>query len=84
MDYWHFNFICPYFIWDEKQRIGCEGKHILKFDTGNDARRYMKEYCAGWKWHKCPHADQMNKFYEESKENGKSQKRKGRTQSPDK
>ena len=74
MDYWHFNFICPYFKWDEKQRVGCEGKHILKFDSPNEARAFLKRYCAGWKWGDCPHAAEMNKRYEEKHKNGKRKK----------
>ena len=70
MDYWHMNFICPYFKWDDKDRVGCEGKHILKFDNKFAAKRFMQNYCAGWKWHLCPHAQHMNKIYEE-KNNGK-------------
>ena len=72
MDYWHFNFICPYFKWDEKQRIGREGKHILKFDSPKEARAFMKTYCAGWRFSECPHAAKMNKRYEEKNKNGKS------------
>lgn len=73
MDYWHFNFICPFFKWDEQKRIGCEGKHILKFNSPLGARLYMKTYCASWNWKNCPHAAELNKKYEE-KNNGKLHK----------
>lgn len=65
MDYWHMAYKCPYFKWDEKLRVGCEGKHILRFDTVTQAKKYMKSYCAGWKYDKCQHAARMNQYYEE-------------------
>lgn len=74
MDYWHYNFICPYFKWDEKQRVGCEGKHVLKFDSANAAKKFMKSYCAGWKWGQCPHAEKMNQEYE-GRNNGNNNQR---------
>ena len=71
MDYWHFNFICPYFKWDEDRRVGCEGKHIMAFGNKDEAKRFMLAYCAGWEWEKCPHAEKMNEYYEkEHQKNG--------------
>lgn len=64
MDYWHYNFICPYFVWDTEKAVGCEGNHSIKFDRKEDAKRFMRDYCADWKWGMCPHALTMNKKYE--------------------
>ena len=71
MDYWHSKFICPYYKWSERLRIGCEGKHILKFDTVSEIQKYTKAYCAGWKWQRCPHADKLNQQYEEENKHGR-------------
>lgn len=68
MDYWHYNFICPYFKWDKEKSVGCTGKHSMKFDSKKNARDFMKKYCAGWAWEQCPHAQEMIERYERSEE----------------
>ncbi len=63
MDYWHFNFACPYFMWDTKTDIGCENKTALRFPDKKTCRRYLKAYCVG-DWKKCTYAKALNEFYE--------------------
>ena len=71
MDYWHLNFICPYFRRDEELFVGCEGKHKITFVNRDEAKRFMTAYCAGWEWKKCPHAEKINEHYERIHGNGK-------------
>lgn len=64
MDYWHFYFICPYFKWDDEKKVGCEGRHVMAFASREEAKKFMTVCCAGWEWEKCPHAQEMNEYYE--------------------
>ena len=69
MDYWKKTFRCPFFRYDEKQILGCEGGRI-KFPDAATAKRFMDEYCAhpsnGWK--DCCIAACLLKFYETQEE----------------
>lgn len=53
---------CPFFKWDGRQEISCEGGRILfpNSDTGNT---YMNCYCAG-DWKKCSVAEALLQYYE--------------------
>ena len=71
MDYYHLQWQCPFFKWDEKQRIGCEGG-ILRFPSKGTCRAFAGKHCAsadGWKH--CTLANSMNEFYEEVPDCGK-------------
>lgn len=46
MDYWHKKWACPFFRWDEKCCIGCEGGK-LRFREAQSAQTYMDAYTFG-------------------------------------
>lgn len=70
MDYWHKAWTCPYFVWDEKLKIGCEcGK--LTFPDKKSAVDYMNCYCASHGWQKCTIAASTTEYYERTGNNDK-------------
>ena len=69
MDYWHKAWTCPFFTWDDKKSVGCEGGK-LRFPDKESAVQYMDTYCAspmGWK--KCTVAASLLKYYDRKEEN---------------
>lgn len=55
---------CPFFGWDERLCIHCEGGKV-KFQDRQAAVEYIDLHCAsldGWK--RCSIADSLNKYYE--------------------
>ena len=71
--YWHMYVICPYFAWENKTAIGCEGKTVHRFPKGRMCRSYQEKYCAG-NWQECTYAKVMNEYYEQEQgeKDGKS------------
>lgn len=63
MDYWHMYYICPFFHWDDVQRIGCEGKTVLQFPDRTSAQDFMKNYCASHHWKDCSYARMLLDYY---------------------
>lgn len=60
-------FQCPFFTWDEKNKVHCEGGVIAL--PVPELRRYMDTYCAhmpGWKC--CPIAKALNDYYDRQPE----------------
>ena len=58
---------CPFFKWDGKQEISCEGGRV-NFPLPDTANAYMNEYCAG-DWKKCSVAAALLEYYETEEEN---------------
>ena len=73
--YWHMYVICPYFCWDAKEAIGCEGKTTHRFPKGKLCKEYQAKYCAA-DWKSCTYAQALNQYYEAEgdNKNGKPQK----------
>lgn len=63
---------CPFFVWDEKQKIHCEGG-TLKFCKGREKSRYAHQYCANFsEWKMCTLSQFLLEKYErEEREHGK-------------
>lgn len=65
MDYWHKAWTCPFFKWDDKQCVACEGGK-LHFPDKESATEYMDAFCAGkdraWEW--CSIAASLLQYYE--------------------
>ena len=58
------SWVCPFFKWDERLRVHCEGGRQV-FPDGQAARDYAGRYCAcmeGWK--NCSVADNLLRYYE--------------------
>lgn len=56
-------FQCPFFRWDERKKVHCEGG-VLALPVP-ELRRYMDSYCAnmpGWK--SCPIAKGLEEYYD--------------------
>ena len=62
--YTHVNWVCPFFKWDERLRIHCEGGRQVYPDR-QAARDYAQRYCThmeGWKC--CSVAENLLRYYE--------------------
>lgn len=64
MDYWHRDWKCPFFKWDEKLLVVCEGGRVI-FPDEKAARDYFDRYCAHLPgWEGCCIAAVLSGFYE--------------------
>ena len=56
---------CPFFLWEQKLAIHCEGGQI-RFVDHAERLGYITEYCASVKgWQNCSIAQQISKRYED-------------------
>ena len=61
-------FQCPFFKWDERKKVHCEGGVVAL--PVPELRRYMDRYCASLEdWEKCSFAGTLLEFYERDEEN---------------
>ncbi len=66
----HKTWTCPFFLWDGKKEISCEGGRIC-FHTSHSANDYMNAYCAGGNnWQQCTVAKALLKYYDEEENYG--------------
>lgn len=68
MGYYHYYWTCPYYKWDERRSVHCEGGRI-GLPTNAAAREYFRTYCcdiAGWK--RCTVARAISRHYETADE----------------
>ncbi|MEA4920642.1 MAG: hypothetical protein VB078_06970 [Clostridiaceae bacterium] len=56
--YW----LCPFFKWDGKAEISCEGGRV-KLPDGVTANEYMNTFCAG-DWRRCTIAAALLQYYD--------------------
>lgn len=69
--YTHKSWACPFFSWDEKCKVHCEGG-CIKFRDRREAGDYQDRYCAsvtGWK--DCTMAKSAVEYYERTEKNAK-------------
>lgn len=69
--YTHKSWACPFFKWDEKCKVHCEGG-CVKFRDRREAGDYQDRYCAsvtGWK--ECTMAKSAVEYYERTEKNAK-------------
>lgn len=69
MEYWHKPFECPFYLWNEKRTIGCEGGKI-HIESKLAFMEFM-ETCET-KWKSCPIAqalinDEERKHYDKER-----------------
>ena len=55
-------FLCPFFTWDERTRVHCEGGR-MSFKDRKAAMEYIDRYCAG-EWRGCTMAAALLRYYE--------------------
>lgn len=54
---------CPFFKWDEKRKVHCEGGKVAL--PGKEQTEYIEQYCASEQgWRECPLAKALEKYYE--------------------
>ena len=71
-DYWHKEWVCPFFMGATKKRIVCEGESTFIFPDKDSATQYMDEYCSNINGYcKCTLADALLKYYERIDEHEK-------------
>ena len=69
MDYWHKKWACPFFKWDERLCVGCEGGKLRFADTEH-ALAYMDAHCANMPgWEQCSVAVSLLQYYDRQGEN---------------
>ena len=62
--YSHITWTCPFFTWDEKTTIHCEGGKI-RFPDAQAKREYAKAYCArDGTWQECSVAAALMHYYD--------------------
>lgn len=60
------SFQCPYFKWDEREKVHCEGG-VVNLPI-QELRRYMDRHCSSAKgWEECPIARSLNEYYDRKK-----------------
>lgn len=56
-------FQCPFFRWDERQKVHCEGGAVCL--PVPELRRYMDRYCSSLQgWRDCPIAKSLEEYYD--------------------
>ncbi|MCD7927348.1 MAG: hypothetical protein LUF80_00560 [Oscillospiraceae bacterium] len=63
MDWWKYSWRCPFYLWSDRLEVHCEGKCRIGFGDGQEAREYLREYCAG-EWERCTVARSKLQYYE--------------------
>lgn len=65
MDYWHKRWACPFFRWDQRRRVACEGRCGVVMADREEAAAYMERYCASLNgWERCALARALLGRYE--------------------
>ena len=64
MRYYHLVWCCPYYNWDARTAVHCEGGRI-DLPSGEAAREYFEIYCSSVEgWRRCTVARAITRFYE--------------------
>ena len=64
MDYFSFEWRCPYYKWNDKLGVRCEGGR-MKLPTDEASREYIRQYCDDLNgWRRCTVARAITRFYE--------------------
>lgn len=63
MGYSNKTYICPFFKWDEKMKVHCEGGRV-DFPDQSARGDFLDRYCAGQDWGSCAIARLMLQYYE--------------------
>lgn len=59
-------FQCPFYKWDERQKVHCEGG-VVGLPVP-ELRRYMDRYCSSLEgWKDCPIARALGEYYDRRK-----------------
>ncbi len=70
MGYSNKTFACPFFRWDERLRVHCEGG-CVSFRDRQEATEYIDRHCADLKdWNSCSLACSLLRYYERTDRHG--------------
>lgn len=65
MGYTNKTFACPFFLWDEKLKIHCEGGCRVVFRDRTGAMEYIDLHCGDVKgWEDCSVAKSLLRYYD--------------------
>lgn len=65
MPYSNLYWSCPFYKWDERLCVHCEGGSKIVFHDQTSASLYFREYCTHTKdWTRCSIAQSIKRFYE--------------------
>ena len=59
--------ICPFFMYEKKNKIGCEMK-IMNFPTDNDKKIWLENLCCKFDYKYCANAQALLKKYQQQEE----------------
>ena len=60
---------CPFFQWDERLAVHCEGGSRVRFARLRTYRQYVSCYCCDLNgWRRCSIADALNKQYDDEED----------------
>lgn len=63
MGYSNKTFICPFFKWDERLGVHCEGGKVV-FPDRAAAEDYIDRHCGAGGWRNCSVASSLLRYYE--------------------
>lgn len=63
-DYWHRNYICPFWEGSESKKIRCEGGCRLLFPESAETADYIGRYCASFDYARCTLAAAKLRYYD--------------------
>lgn len=63
-DYWHREYICPFWQAAGKKTIRCEGECVLAFPERRETSDYITRYCASFDYVRCSIAAAKLRYYE--------------------
>ena len=63
-DYWHREYICPFWQAAGKKTIRCEGECVLAFPERRETSDYIARYCASFDYVRCSIAAAKLRYYE--------------------
>ncbi len=71
LDYWHKDWKCPFFKWDERQKVACEGRCVVSMPDRKSALSFMDRYCADLNgWRGCSIAKALLDYYDRKEAEG--------------
>lgn len=72
----HKAWCCPFFKWDGKMDVHCEGGSRITFPSKAATDRYLSDYCAANPaWEKCSIAAALLRYYDDLEEQENEKRR---------
>ncbi len=56
---------CPFFRWDERRKVHCEGGSAISMPDAASFRAYISRHCSSHQgWHSCSIAVQLSSYWD--------------------